>query len=74
MKSSLNSTTAAAFRGFVGLFADRTNGSETEAEHIPFVVSACGYHAEDAGRSGEPAQFESRPEGWHPGLIVDNFS
>ncbi|MBS0231944.1 MAG: hypothetical protein JSR99_00485 [Proteobacteria bacterium] len=73
MKSSLTDTTAAALRGFAGWFSGRTETEMSDAEHVPFVVAACGYRPEERNAEGSP---DSEPErdSWLPGLNVDNFS
>lgn len=69
MKSSLTFTTAAALRGLAGWFAGRTGEARADEDHIPFVVSTCGYR-----QSSTPTEFGERDDRWHPGLSLDNFS
>jgi hypothetical protein len=70
MKSSLSCTATAALRGFKGWFSGRSN-SASEMDHIPFVVSACGYRAPEEQAASEMTETGRR---WHPGLSLDNFS
>jgi hypothetical protein len=69
MKSSLGCTTAAALRGFAGWVSGRGGDTLSDVEHVPFVVSACGYRPPEG-----PDEFGERDERWLPGLSVDNFS
>jgi hypothetical protein len=69
MKSSFTYTTAAALRGFAGWFSGRGDDAASDIDHIPFVVSACGYTAREASHD-----FAERDGRWLPGLSVDNFS
>ncbi len=71
MKSSLTYTTAAALRGFAGWFSGRADDASSDVDHIPFVVSACGYRVPE---DRDTAEFGERHDRWHPGLSVDNFS
>ncbi len=70
MKSSLTYTTAAALRGFAGWFSGRAGDELADAEHIPFVVSACGYRTEESevrpgasefGRTARPLAPGAQP-------------
>lgn len=74
MKSSLTYTTAAAIRGFAGLFSGRTNGAISDVDHIPFVVSACGYRAPAEQAAANASEFGERSDRWLPGLSLDNYS
>lgn len=74
MKSSLTYTTTAALRGFAGLFSGRSNSAMSDVEHIPFVVSACGYRAPEEQAAAEASEFGQRSDRWLPGLSLDNFS
>ncbi len=74
MKSSLTYTTAAALRGFAGWFSGRAGDELADAEHIPFVVSACGYRTEESEVRPGASEFGERRDRWHPGLSLDNFS
>lgn len=69
MKSSLTYTTAAALRGFAGWISGRSGDALSDVDHIPFVVSACGYRAPEG-----PDELGERDDRWLPGLSVDNFS
>ncbi|WP_414463859.1 hypothetical protein [Hyphomicrobium sp. DY-1] len=69
MKSSLTFTTAAALRGLTGWFAGRGGETMADEDHVPFVVSACGYR-----QAPTPTEFSERDDRWHPGLSLDNFS
>jgi hypothetical protein len=40
-----------------------------DEDHVPFVVSACGYR-----QAPTPTEFSERDDRWHPGLSLDNFS
>jgi len=69
MKSSLTCTTAATLRGFAGWISGRGDVALSDVDHVPFVVSACGYRPQET--SGESSDRDDR---WLPGLSVDNFS
>ncbi|MET0407895.1 MAG: hypothetical protein ABW006_05965 [Hyphomicrobium sp.] len=70
MKSSFSNATA-ALRGLAGWFSVRTDEALSDNDHIPFVVSACGYPGhEDESTGGSRALLDR----WSPGLNVDNFS
>jgi hypothetical protein len=71
MKSSLTYTTAAALRGFAGWFSGPVDTAMPDVDHVPFVVSACGYHSRDIDADEEIGQRRDR---WLPGLSLDNFS
>lgn len=74
MKSSLNSATA-VLRGFAGWISGRTGDELSDVDHVPFVVSACGYRARAEETSMEDAsEFDARRDRWPPGLSLDNFS
>jgi hypothetical protein len=72
MKSSLNSATA-VLRGFAGWIAGRTGDELSDVDHVPFVVSACGYRA-TAEESEDAPDVDARHDRWPPGLSLDNFS
>ena len=74
MKSSFTDTTAAALRGFAGWFSGRAAGAMPEVDHVPFVVSACGYRGQEGQSVAEAAQSGEGRARWHPGLSLDNFS
>lgn len=74
MKSSLTCTTAAALRGFAGWFSGRANGAMPDVDHIPFVVSACGYRAPAEQAAADASEFGERRDRWLPGLSLDNYS
>lgn len=69
MKSSLTCTTAAALRGFAGWISGREGNRLSDGDHVPYVVSVCGYRLPEAS-----SEFNERDDRWHPGLSVDNFS
>ena len=74
MKSSLNSATA-VLRGFAGWISGRDGDELSDVDHVPFVVSACGYRAQDGESSVDGSgEFDARRDRWPPGLILDNFS
>ena len=74
MKSSLNSATA-VLRDFAGWISGRSGDELSDVDHVPFVVSACGYRAQDGESSVDNSgEFDARRDRWPPGLSLDNFS
>jgi hypothetical protein len=74
MKSSFTYTTATALRGFAGWIAGRGGEALPEVEHVPFVVSVCGYRAAESEAPAEFSETGERRNRWAPGLSLDNFS
>ncbi|RUO98891.1 hypothetical protein [Hyphomicrobium sp.] len=69
MKSSVSYTTARTLRGFTSWFSRIRTSALSDEEHVPFVVSACGYHAPPARQAADEGG-----ERWLPGLSLENFS
>jgi hypothetical protein len=70
MKSSFSSATA-VFRGFAGWILPRSQNALTDADHVPFVVSACGYRRTP---DTDAQNFDMSGNEWVPGVSLDNFS
>jgi hypothetical protein len=74
MKSSLHSATA-VLRDLAGWISGRAGDELSEADHVPFVVSACGYRVqEEESSSDASSEFGATGGRWLPGPSLDNFS
>jgi hypothetical protein len=74
MKRSFTSATA-VLQGFAGWVSGRTSSQIYDEDHVPFVVSACGYQSRNEEDSVEQTgRFDASRNRWPPGLSLDNFS